>query len=108
MNIHSEPSLAEQRQRIRRQLQSQRNSVVEQFAPDRKDTGSFPRSVTMRLLIQWPPLLVRLAGMIAGGRFAIAVPAIFGVVRILRLAIAIQGPKALAAPKPANPGARSL
>lgn len=108
MNSRGEPSLAEQRQRIRRQLQSQRQSVVEQFTPARKDPARFPRSVTMRLLIQWPVLLVRLAGLVAGGRLAIAVPAILGMVRMLRPAIAMHVPRALAAPRPANPDVRSL
>ena len=102
MTAGSGPSLAEQRQSIRAQLRAQRQRVAERLAPVAGFQGRYPRSVTMRLLLDRPDLLARLAALISGARVAVPVRAILVLVNLLRVAAAVDAPKALAAPQPGN------
>jgi len=90
MIARSAPSLTEQRQSIRGQLQKQRQIVSEQLASDIEPQSCFPRSVTMRLLIQQPALLARLASLIPGAPGAGSIPALFAVFQILGSAVAVK------------------
>ena len=79
------PSLLEQRVALRAQLRGQRQEVAEQLF-ESKAGGRFPRSMTMRLLIDQPALATRLVALIAGARFAGSVSALLIVVLVLRAA----------------------
>jgi hypothetical protein len=70
MTYAGKSSLAEQRRSICQQLRLQREVVALQLVPDAEARGGFPRSMTMRLLIQRPELAVRLVTLLAGPRFA--------------------------------------
>ena len=59
------PSLVEQRLAVRDQLRVQRQDVAEQLF-ESKAEGSFPRSITMRVLIRRPDLVGRFVALVAG------------------------------------------
>jgi hypothetical protein len=84
MKSGSESSLADQRLAVRGQLQEQRQRIAEQLAPTGGVEGSFPRSVTMRLLLQRPELLPRLVALMARARVASSIIAILVIVLSLR------------------------
>lgn len=77
------PSLAEQRQSIRMQLQVQRQVVAQRLTPAAATGGSYPRSLTMRFLIQRPELLARLLKLIVGARFAGSVAPLLALLHML-------------------------
>lgn len=58
--------------------------------------------MTMRLLINRPALLPRLAILLTGARFAGSVTVIVGLLQVLRAAVPVITRKALPAPPPAN------
>jgi hypothetical protein len=80
----SEPTLAEQRQSMREQLHVQRQRIAEQLAPGADVQGRFPRSVTMRLLMSRPELLLRLLLLMARARLTASLIAILIIARVLR------------------------
>ena len=98
MTLDSESSLAEQRQFIRGQLRTQRQKIAEQLAPDANAQDRYPRSVTMRLLIDQPNLPAKLITLISSARFADSIRAILVLVPMLRSAIAVNARKPLNAP----------
>jgi hypothetical protein len=53
-------SLAEQRQSLRRRLQSQRQVIAQQLERGSGMNGGYPRSRTMRFLTRQPALTIRL------------------------------------------------
>lgn len=77
------PSLVEQRDALRGQLQAQRQEVAERLFVA-KASGSFPRSITMRVLMRQPELVGRVVALVAGPRFAGSVSALLAVVQVLR------------------------
>jgi len=83
MTAGGEPSLAGQRLALRVQLQVQRHEVAEQLLAS-KVRGSFPRSITLRVLMRQPELAGRLVALIAGARFAGSVSALLVVIQMLR------------------------
>jgi len=83
MTDGGKPSLSEQRQSIRGQLLLQREVVAQQLTPATGVQSRFPRSMTMRLLIDRPELLARLATLLAGARFAGDVSATLDMLRQL-------------------------
>jgi hypothetical protein len=80
--------LAEQRRLLREQLGAHRLRLAGQLAPAGNARGDYPRSVTVRWLIQEPELVARVVERVAGGRVAAAVPAVLVLIRFLRSAIA--------------------
>jgi len=102
MTAEPQASLAEQRQSIRDQLQMQRQVLARQLAPPVDIQGRYPRSMTMRLLIQRPELVARLAAVLAGARFAGEVSAILLMIGKLRYAVAARERKSLPAPPEAK------
>ena len=86
MTAASMPTLAEQRLAIRLQLQAQRLSIASLLVP--AAGGHYPRSMTMRLLINQPALLARLAGMAAGPRHARMLPVIVVLAQLLPAVLA--------------------
>ena len=66
-------TLAEQRLALRQRMQDQREQIALQLDPAADNDGSFPRSLTMRLLIGRPALsgklLAGLALLLVGVRF---------------------------------------
>ncbi len=92
------PSLAEQRQSIRRQLQLQRQVVAQRLAPTATTGGGYPRSMTMRFLIQRPELVTRLLKLIVGARLASSIAPLLALLHLLPAAIAFSGrrPEAIA------------
>jgi hypothetical protein len=60
MSSTTEVSLVEQRQRLCRQLQAQRQLIARRLGPEPEASGRYPRSFTMRLLSFQPALLMRL------------------------------------------------
>jgi hypothetical protein len=52
--------LIEQRQELRRLLLAQRQQIALQLGPESATSGSYPRSMTMRFLMQRPALALRL------------------------------------------------
>ena len=102
MTVEPQASLAEQRQSVRDQLQLQRQVVARQLAPPVDIQGRYPRSMTMRLLIQRPELVARLVALLAGARFAREVSAILLMIGKLRSVIVARERKALPAPPAAT------
>lgn len=84
MKIDPTPSLAQQAQQVRVQLQEQRMKIAAQLSAGHVVQRDFPSSMTMRLLISRPALLPRLFTLLAGPRVAAVALASFGVVRTLR------------------------
>jgi hypothetical protein len=78
-----EASLAEQRQSLLGQLRLQREVIAQQLAPAENAQKRFPRSFTMRFLIQRPELATRLATLVAGGRVGSGVSVTLEVVKQL-------------------------
>ena len=66
-------SPAEQRQALRGRLQAQRAQIMRQLDPATATGSKYPRSMTMRFLIQRPALtfklLAGLASLLLGSRF---------------------------------------
>jgi hypothetical protein len=60
MTSLTDTPLVEQRQRLRRQLQAQRQVIAQQLGQESGMNGSYPRSRTMRFLTQRPALIIRL------------------------------------------------
>ena len=65
-------SLAEQRLRLRMRMQVQRELIAHQLGPAAGADGDYPRSMTMRFLLQRPRMAVRLvaglAALLVGSR----------------------------------------
>jgi hypothetical protein len=101
VSADGKPSLADQRQSIRDQLQAQRCVVERRLLPPAADANGYPRSLTMRLLIQQPELAARLVALIAGARFAGSVPAILSLAQKLPSAGAADTARPRAETKPA-------
>ena len=79
--------LAEQRRALREQLGLQRLKLAHELAPDADaggNGGRYPRSITMRWLIQEPELVTRFVERIEGARVAGAGPATLTFIRFLR------------------------
>lgn len=77
------PTLAGKRDRLRTLMAAQRERIATQMvAADRK--GSFPRSLTMRWLIQEPRLVAAAVSKVVGRRAAMTVPVVLSVARLLR------------------------
>lgn len=66
-------TLAEQRLALRRRLQAQRAQILRQLDPATAIDGDYPRSLTMRFLLQRPMLAVKLiaglAALLFGSRY---------------------------------------
>ena len=78
--------LAEQRRLLREQMGTQRQVLAQDLAAAGVG-GGYPRSITMRWLIQEPELVARLVKRAAGGRVAAAVPVVLILARFLRSAV---------------------
>jgi hypothetical protein len=52
--------LTEQRLALRRRLLVQRQQIAQQLGPKSETSGSYPRSMTMRFLMQRPALAARM------------------------------------------------
>ena len=83
--------LGEQRRQLREQLGLQRLKLAHELVAD-ADTGGiggrYPRSITMRWLIQEPELVAKFIERIVGARVASAVPVALTFMRFLRSAAA--------------------
>ena len=81
-------SLLEQRQALRQQLQTQRQLIKRQIEP--QSSGSYPRSMTLHLLLGQPALiaglLAGLATLLVGGRFVKSVTTALVLARAVRAA----------------------
>lgn len=84
MSAGAATPLAGQRQALREQLGLQRARLARALAGG--GNGGYPRSITVRWLIQEPELVTRLAAKVVGGRVAAAVPVVLVLVRFLRTA----------------------
>lgn len=83
--------LAEKRRALREQLGLQRLKLAHELAPDADaggNGGRYPRSITMRWLIQEPELVTKFIERILGARVASAVPAALAFMRFLRSTVA--------------------
>jgi hypothetical protein len=82
------PSLAEQRQILRGQLQLQRQQIALQIECSPKVNSDYPRSMTMRFLTQQSGLisglLAGVATLLAGPRFYRSTTAVMTLIRIAR------------------------
>lgn len=76
MNTGNEATLAEQREAVRVRLQAQRRSIAQHLGPPAGAHDRYPRSMTMRLLIERPTLLLKLLAMISRARIAGSMAAI--------------------------------
>lgn len=66
----AEISLAQQRILLRQQMASQRLIIESQLGPVRtENTRLYPRSKTMRFLMQRPELMKKLLGLVVGASF---------------------------------------
>lgn len=70
MSSLADGALTELRESTRGKLQAQRRVIAAQLTGDGSSAGRFPRSLTMRLLIQRPQLLGRLATPLLGKQVA--------------------------------------
>ena len=76
------PTLAEQRLALRGQLRARREDIALQLFAS-KVSGTFPRSITMRVLIHRPELVGWLVAWLAGARVGGAVSALLVGARLL-------------------------
>ncbi len=88
-----QPTLAEQRQSIRQQLQLQRQVVAQRLAPTASTGGGYPRSMTMRFLLQRPELVTRLLKLIVGAHLASSIAPLLALLHLLPSVIAFSGRK---------------
>ena len=87
---NGEATLVEQRVSLRRQLRVQRRELAQQlFAPDAQ--ARFPRSITMRVLIDRPDLVARLLTLIVGARLARQASTLIVVAGVLGAASRVSG-----------------
>lgn len=97
-------ALAEQRLALRRQLQQQREQIVQRMTLMRESDSTFPRSMTMRFLLRRPALVTRLlaelAALVLGVRLLKAVTAALLMASILLTARARYSVPALPPPAP--------
>jgi hypothetical protein len=63
------PSLRDQRESLRLQLRVQRQRIALRIDPPSAASGEFPRSKTMRFLMQRPQLLATLGSIVAAKLF---------------------------------------
>lgn len=96
------PTLADRRVALRGQLQAQRQVFALQLWSGARDR--YPRSATMRLLLNQPELVMRLVGRLAGARLAGSLYAAFIAIQALNSFVqtAPRGGRAL--PRPLNQG----
>ena len=80
------PSLAEQRRELRQLLDEQRQRLAQQLASGDPAREGFPRSVTVRWLIEEPELVTSVLERILGRRVGGAVPVVLIFARFLRSA----------------------
>lgn len=78
-------SLAEQRRVLREQLVAQRQVLARDLVAG--VSGGYPRSVTLRWLMQEPELVARVIERVAGGRVAAALPTALLLARALARAL---------------------
>jgi hypothetical protein len=86
----AEIPLAEQRRALREQLGAQRVRLARDLADGGAGGGGFPRSVTLRCLIQEPELVARVVRQVVGGRVVAAIPAALSLLRLVRSASAAR------------------
>lgn len=88
MTSSAEHSRVEQRLALRRELAAQRQLIAYQLGPSSGITGSFPRSMTMRLVTRQPALaaklLVGIATFLVGVRIFGSITTALTVARIVR------------------------
>lgn len=65
MNPATDVTLVEERQALCRQLLAQRALIAHRLGPVSELSDGFPRSMTVRFLIQHPDFAVRLMGRVA-------------------------------------------
>lgn len=63
------PSLEEQREALRQQLRAQRQRIALRIDPPTASPGAYPRSRTMRFLMQRPQLLATLGSIVVAKLF---------------------------------------
>lgn len=100
MSDTPEASLAARRLALRNQLRIQRQQIAAQLEPGAP--GGYPRSVTMRLILQRTELVLALVSWLVSARFAGRARGLLFVVRALALFTAVvpalPGPAAAASP----------
>ena len=88
MNTLTEDSLILQRDKLRLQLQEQRNQITRQLLPMPGENNIYPRSMTMRLLTQRPALVTALLSdlmtMLVGARLYRLLSSLLVLVKILK------------------------
>jgi hypothetical protein len=89
LTITRDALLAGRRQSIRQQLQAQRQVIAERISPASRAAGTFPRSMTLRLLLARPDLVAGVLAPRAGPGFARTIAALFV---LLPLAVAAAQP----------------
>jgi hypothetical protein len=89
------------REALRAQLHAQRRVLALRLAPDGAAPGRYPRSVTMRVLLRRPELLVALAQRVAGVSFIKPVATLLLVAHTVHGAIAAARLEARTASDPA-------
>lgn len=101
MNTTGDSSLSEQRTQLRRQLQAQRRQMEAQLGHTRSSAidPAFPRSVTMRLLLDQPSLLMRFVSLILGARLAGSLRTVIGLIQVFHAGWSRTRHPAIAAPR---------
>lgn len=84
MTSEDPSSLTEQRRLLREQLEVQRLRLSYQLAVSDSANDAFPRSMTLRWLIQEPELVIRIVERVAGKRAAAVMPMLLVFARFLR------------------------
>jgi len=103
MTANTDALLAEQRQQLRRELLAQRQLIAQQLESTTPGMSSgYPRSMTMRLLIQQPDLVAKLLpGFMkpgAGTRFLKFITLLLALLKIMQSVSADKQQKRLPAP----------
>ena len=101
-DISKDAPLVEQRQALQRKMQAQRQLLALQLRPASENNGSYPRSMTMRLLTQRPTMTAKLfagfATLLLGARIFKSITTILAVANFVRTAAA-SSPKSLPTPQ---------
>lgn len=104
MKPQAESDFDRQRDAVIEQLHRQRRQLASRLSPQAPSPNTYPRSMTMRLLLRRPALVLRLLGRAVGVRASAPLISVFRVLGLLLGATARQSSrKALAPPVSRDP-----
>jgi len=106
MTVNMEASLVMQREKLQQQLQQQRKLIAQQLLPHSAGGHGYPRSMTMRFLLQRPKTSARIfteiMALFAGARLFKLLGVLLTLVRILHASSANTQQRLSVLPAPEN------